>query len=94
MATENTTNDVQISFTPEYEVVGAEPMKLMFNAHLSAPLVVEDVTKRSTISLTAVIDKSGSMRGAKLELVKKTCNFMLNQLSNTDKMGLVEYDTH
>eukprot|EP00961_Rhodomonas_salina_P265511 3589265-Rhodomonas_salina.1 len=91
-----TTHNTQLGliFTPEYEVLGAKPTKLTFNAHLSAPEVVEDTSKRSTISLTAVIDKSGSMNGEKLELVKRTCAFMLNQLSSQDKMGLVEYDSH
>eukprot|EP00961_Rhodomonas_salina_P224940 3041279-Rhodomonas_salina.1 len=92
MTTPNT--QLGLTFTPEYDVLGAKPTKLMFNAHLSAPEVVEDTSKRSTISLTAVIDKSGSMDGEKLELVKRTCSFMLNQLSSQDMMGLVEYDSH
>eukprot|EP00287_Rhodomonas_sp_CCMP768_P005503 CAMPEP_0196724340 /NCGR_PEP_ID=MMETSP1091-20130531/6229_1 /TAXON_ID=302021 /ORGANISM="Rhodomonas sp., Strain CCMP768" /LENGTH=616 /DNA_ID=CAMNT_0042066449 /DNA_START=26 /DNA_END=1877 /DNA_ORIENTATION=+ len=84
---------INLSFTPEYEVVSSQKTKLTFNANLRAPEVVEDTAKRSTVSLTAVIDKSGSMSGEKLELVKQTCDFMLNQLSSKDKMGLVEYDS-
>mmetsp|Transcript_55405 Transcript_55405/g.113280 ORF Transcript_55405/g.113280 Transcript_55405/m.113280 type:complete len:604 (+) Transcript_55405:169-1980(+) len=83
---------MDLSFVPEYEVLGSAPTMLTFNVTLSAP-EVEEAAKRSTVSLTAVIDKSGSMAGEKMRLVKQSCNFLLNQLSSTDKMGLVEYDT-
>eukprot|EP00287_Rhodomonas_sp_CCMP768_P030364 CAMPEP_0202853296 /NCGR_PEP_ID=MMETSP1389-20130828/90412_1 /ASSEMBLY_ACC=CAM_ASM_000865 /TAXON_ID=302021 /ORGANISM="Rhodomonas sp., Strain CCMP768" /LENGTH=528 /DNA_ID=CAMNT_0049531845 /DNA_START=20 /DNA_END=1606 /DNA_ORIENTATION=- len=90
--TKNT--QVELSFTPEFEIVGPQPTKLTFSAHLAAPEVVDETdAKRSTVSLTAVIDKSGSMKGQKLELVKQTCNFMLNQLASNDKLGVVEYDS-
>eukprot|EP00286_Rhodomonas_abbreviata_P029581 CAMPEP_0181310846 /NCGR_PEP_ID=MMETSP1101-20121128/12810_1 /TAXON_ID=46948 /ORGANISM="Rhodomonas abbreviata, Strain Caron Lab Isolate" /LENGTH=603 /DNA_ID=CAMNT_0023417515 /DNA_START=73 /DNA_END=1884 /DNA_ORIENTATION=+ len=82
-----------LTFTPEYEVTGCSPTTLSFNARLAAPEVIEETGKRSAISLTAVIDKSGSMKGKKLALVKHTCAFLLNQLSSNDKLGLVEYDT-
>jgi hypothetical protein len=40
-----------------------------------------------------VLDKSGSMAGSKLALVKHTCQFMLRLLGSNDKLGVVEYDS-
>ena len=45
---------------------------------LSAPCH-EDDKSRAPIDLVAVIDKSGSMSGLKLHLVKTTLEFMLKQ---------------
>ncbi len=39
----------------------------------------EDENKRAPIDVVAVIDKSGSMSGAKLNLVKKTLEFFITQ---------------
>ena len=36
-------------------------------------------TSRSPVDIVAVIDRSGSMRGGKLELVKKTLLFVIDQ---------------
>ena len=36
-------------------------------------------TARAPVDIVAVIDKSGSMRGGKLELVKKTLLFVVDQ---------------
>ena len=46
-------------------------------ASLRAPLY--EPTSRSPVDIAAVIDKSGSMRGTKLEMVKKTLLFIIDQ---------------
>lgn len=46
-------------------------------ASMRAPLY--EPTSRSPVDIAAVIDKSGSMRGSKLELVKKTLLFVIDQ---------------
>jgi hypothetical protein len=34
------------------------------------------------------------MAGEKIDLVKKTCNFILKQLTSSDRFSVVSYDTH
>ena len=46
-------------------------------ASLRAPFY--EPTSRSPVDIAAVIDKSGSMRGKKLDLVKKTLLFVIDQ---------------
>eukprot|EP00287_Rhodomonas_sp_CCMP768_P009749 CAMPEP_0196718132 /NCGR_PEP_ID=MMETSP1091-20130531/1410_1 /TAXON_ID=302021 /ORGANISM="Rhodomonas sp., Strain CCMP768" /LENGTH=595 /DNA_ID=CAMNT_0042058723 /DNA_START=18 /DNA_END=1805 /DNA_ORIENTATION=+ len=81
------------SCTPEYNLVPNDKTKLTFNVHLRAPEVQDEDGKRPTVALSAVIDTSGSMEGSKLQLVKESCNFILDQMSAKDKLGLVEYNT-
>ncbi|XP_065845374.1 uncharacterized protein [Oscarella lobularis] len=50
-------------------------------------------TERSAIDLVAVVDKSGSMSGEKMKLVKETMHFVVDQLKETDRLGIVSYDT-
>ena len=84
---------IRLSFLPEYESVPFSPSsKLTFSGHILAPEVVNDA-KRPMLSLSAVLDKSGSM-GHDLGLVKRTCEFMMQQLSRNDKLGVVQYDSN
>ncbi|XP_065663789.1 uncharacterized protein LOC136085889 isoform X2 [Hydra vulgaris] len=53
----------------------------------------EEDEKRAPIDIVAVIDKSGSMAGEKLSLVKKTLEFVVSQLNEKDRLCLVTYDT-
>lgn len=48
--------------------------------------------KRTPLNIALVIDRSGSMEGAKLEYVKKAAHFVVDNLSNEDKLSLVIYD--
>ena len=47
---------------------------------------------RSPVDIVTVIDHSGSMAGDKLELVKKTLLFVIDQLKACDQLCLVLYD--
>ncbi|GMH36284.1 hypothetical protein BSKO_04152 [Bryopsis sp. KO-2023] len=51
-----------------------------------------DASERAPMAISAVLDRSGSMSGKKLELVKGTCKFMVRQMSPHDRLGLVAYD--
>jgi len=50
-----------------------------------------DDSHRAPLRLVAVLDKSGSMNGEKIRLVKQTMIFMLRYLSDKDALGVVEY---
>jgi secreted protein with Ig-like and vWFA domain len=43
------------------------------------------------LDLVAVLDKSGSMVGEKLALMKKTMNFIVDQLTIEDRLSIVTY---
>ncbi|XP_065682362.1 inter-alpha-trypsin inhibitor heavy chain H3-like isoform X1 [Hydra vulgaris] len=62
---------------------------------IKAPILEakEEDEKRAPIDIVAVIDKSGSMAGEKLSLVKKTLEFVVSQLNEKDRLCLVTYDT-
>jgi hypothetical protein len=50
-----------------------------------------EVIKPANVVLVAVVDKSGSMEGRKIELVRGTVDFLAEQLSKDDALGLVTY---
>ena len=86
---------VALTFTPEFDAVRIDAeVALTFNVRLQAPEIRDDGAKRAVVSLTSVLDKSGSMQGAKLNLVKRASHFMLSQLGSSDKLGAVEYDAN
>jgi hypothetical protein len=58
---------------------------------LKAPFY--EPTSRSPVDIVAVIDKSGSMRGGKLELVKKTLLFVVDQRKTSD-VRVCSVDSH
>jgi len=48
---------------------------------------------RPPLCLSAVLDKSGSMTGSKLSLVKATTEFITKQLLEKDMLGIVAFDS-
>lgn len=59
-------------------------------ANMKAPIMKID-SERASISVSAVIDKSGSMSGSKLELTKATLRFVIGNLRDTDEFGIISY---
>jgi len=91
-----TTNKIQVSCSTEYkEYTYNEKHDIWTLVSLKAPCQDDDGNEdaRAPIDVVAVIDKSGSMSGAKLNLVKKTLEFVLTQLSDKDRLSVVTYDT-
>lgn len=83
--------ELRSELTLEYPTVVMEECNLQAVLSVVAPPVAE--TARAPLCLVAVLDKSGSMRGEKLQLVVKTLKFMLRHLSERDALGLVAYGT-
>ena len=64
--------------------------------HTEAVLAsIRGVSKHTRIplDLVAVVDRSGSMSGPKLALVKQGLQFIIKQMSENDTLGLVTFDT-
>jgi Mg-chelatase subunit ChlD len=62
-------------------------------ASLRAPSYAPDSTKRSKLRVVAVLDRSGSMSGAKLALVQQTIEFLASKvLQRDDELAIVAYD--
>jgi len=62
------------------------------NCSFRAPVCPEG--DRKPVDIVVVLDRSGSMAGSKLDLCKKTIQFLMGELSSQDRLGLVTYDTN
>ena len=61
-------------------------------ASLKAPKNENVATERSPCDIVAVVDRSGSMSGSKLELVKEALAYLLTQLQDGDRLSVVAFD--
>ncbi|KAI6649334.1 hypothetical protein LOD99_11700 [Oopsacas minuta] len=84
---------IKLLVTPEYlEYDPAKGTNCWVDINLAAPVYEEDDNVRAPVDIVAVIDRSGSMGGGKLELVKKTLHFVVTQLTPKDRLCLIVYD--
>ncbi|GMH35927.1 hypothetical protein BSKO_03795 [Bryopsis sp. KO-2023] len=51
----------------------------------------QERSERAPLCITAALDHSTSMKGKKLKLVKKACQFMVQQLKPKDRVGVIAY---
>lgn len=91
-----TSTQLQLSATLEYDsLIYSEARDIFAMASIKAPLhTSSDRESRAPIDIVCVIDKSGSMDGAKLELVRATLAFMVDQLKEEDKLSVVEFESN
>jgi len=91
-----TTVELQLKTTFEYaKLSAAKEHKILLMGSVEAPKHEQNAEeKRAACDIIAVIDRSGSMGGEKLDLVKKTLDFMVDQLHSDDNMALVTFDTY
>lgn len=59
---------------------------------LKAPTM--EMTDREPVRIVAVIDVSGSMNDGKLDLVKASLSFILEQLTSKDSLGVVKFGSN
>lgn len=92
----STQAQIGLSYSFEYDCVAADKdQEVLMMASLRAPEFIPDgKQERASLDIVCVIDKSGSMRGPKIDLVRKTLTFMVDQLRPKDRIALVEFDTH
>jgi hypothetical protein len=67
---------------------------LLAMASLTAPAAPAAVAARPPLDLIAVVDRSGSMSGAKIELMRKTLTLLVTRagLTSEDRFGCVSFD--
>jgi Mg-chelatase subunit ChlD len=78
------------------ECLSSKETEILVLTSIKAPEFTKEEEKdekRAPIDIVCVIDKSGSMRGEKMELVKSTLKFMLEQLGPEDRVALVAFDS-
>ena len=74
------------SFQPKKGMHNSVPCALV----LTAP--DQPAEDRVGVDIVCVIDISGSMSGEKIEMVTKTLNFMIAQLSEIDRLCIIEFN--
>lgn len=45
------------------------------------------------VDLVCVVDQSGSMQGTKIELLKQTLNYIVDQMGVLDRLSIISFDT-
>jgi uncharacterized protein YegL len=87
------TSQLEFTTTLEYDIV--EPNKtedLYVMASIKAPLAEsEERSTRAPIQIVCVIDKSGSMSGNNMKLVRESLVYMIDQLKSDDKLALITF---
>ena len=89
---EHNDNGMNVSFVAEYPAYVAGSNATAHSLLSIACPRWEDGADRPPLVLSVVMDKSGSMSGDKIRLLKKTTEFLVTRLSDKDKMGVVAYD--
>lgn len=83
--------DMKLVCKSEYPTYAKSQSSATALVSLFAPDVADE--KRAPVSVTLVLDKSGSMAGSNIRLVKETCKFLLQQLGPRDSVSVVSYST-
>jgi uncharacterized protein YegL len=70
--------------------------KMLAMLSLKAPPAPDDSWKRPPMDLVACIDRSGSMRGEKMKLMKQTLDLLVRRtgLTAEDRLALVTFDSN
>ena len=68
---------LNISWTPEFSAYPLVEQPAWSDCTIKAPFY--EPSSRAPVDIVAVIDKSGSMHGEKLDLVKETLEFVIDQ---------------
>jgi hypothetical protein len=82
--------DMKIACKSEFPSYAKSRDSAVCLVSMFAPRVDDD--KRAPVSITLVLDRSSSMSGGKLQLVKETCKFLLEELGSRDSVSVVSYD--
>ena len=85
---------IKVSCTTEYPAYKPNEMSKCWGlVTLKASHYECEESIRPALDIVAVIDRSGSMRGEKLFLVKKSLKFLVQNLLENDRLSVITYDT-
>ena len=62
-------------------------------AHMTAPELKDLSQRKKPLSISAVIDVSGSMSGGKLQMAQESLKFMIDELTDRDELGIITFHT-
>jgi uncharacterized protein YegL len=84
---------VKLTMSTEYSVYSStSEVETLIGVNLQASAAPSD-NDRAPVDCVVVSDVSGSMRGAKIDLLKSTVNLLLDEFVAKDRVGLVTFDT-
>jgi len=89
-----TNSNLTMSALCEYDILSLKRNHTHVMCDIVAPMFSSPTSYRAPVDLIAVVDKSGSMKGEKLTLVKEACTFIVQELQEDDCFCLVTYDTN
>ena len=81
------------AFLEASKIKAGEPKTLGLLVEATAPALPKQNLSRSPQAIVFVVDRSGSMGGGSLELVKQTIGEMFGQLDTSDYLAIVSFDT-
>lgn len=84
--------EVSFTATREFESVAISEQSLSIVVSVAAPASQQD-SERAPVSISCVLDRSGSMSGNKIDLLKRSTDFLVAELSDEDYFGVVSYSS-
>ncbi|VAI25071.1 unnamed protein product [Triticum turgidum subsp. durum] len=86
---------VEIKTYSEVQAIQQSVTQKVFSIliHLKAPKSLESVSSRAPLDLVTVLDVSGSMKGAKLALLKKAMGFVIQTLGPNDRLSVIAFSS-
>ncbi len=75
------------------KIKAGQPRTLGLLVEAAAPALPELTLTRSPQAIVFVVDRSGSMGGGRLELIKSTIGQMIGQLNPADYVSVISFDT-
>ena len=87
-----TEGDFAVHLRAMPSLFGGDAGRTLLSIGIKAREVLDE--HRKPMNLVFVIDKSGSMAGARMELVKKSLELLVDQMQQEDTLGIVTFDSN